>query len=265
MSNITRGIFPGLNAGKPQYVLVTQNGNERTSNLTEEKIRDAIDDIEDNGCVYLEKCVPVVLVRYAEAYSIDYFKDGSIAVCFKVNGYLLRMWRSSVDCDMAADMMCDFFLTASLPDMTDWHCQKIYAEQEEAEERLCVDGEDFRYFGCPDVVGALENIIEGKSRWMLYDFTNDNGGYVNIRRCDNDTASNAGYKVEYVRWTEEVPIGFRGVIYDAGLLRNWLWSLIDGERLPDPMDECEPFDVNNYFERLVFRFLDKDKNNERQI
>lgn len=257
MSN--RDVFPGFNVGKPQYVLGIQNGNERTSNVTEKKIRDAIDDIEDNGCVYLEKCVPVVLVRHAEAYSIDYFKDGSIAVCFRVNGYQLRMWRSDVDCDMAVDMMCDFFRAGLLPDMTGWHCQNIYPEQEEAEERLCVDGEDFRHFGCRDVVGALENIIEGKSRWMLYDFTNGDGGYVNIRLCDNSTAATAaGYKVEYVIWTEQTPIGFRGVISDAALLRNWLWSLIDGEQLPHPMDECEPFDVNDHFERLMFRFLDNN-------
>lgn len=118
MSNDTRDIFSGLKARKPQYVLGTKNGDIRTSNVTEEKILDAIDDIEDNGCVYLEKCVPVVLVSDAKAYSIDYFKDSSIAVCFMVNGYMLRMWRSDVDCDMAADIMCDFFRTASLPDMT---------------------------------------------------------------------------------------------------------------------------------------------------
>ena len=80
MSNESRSIFPGIKARKPQYVLGTENGTRRTSNVTEEKIRDAIDDIEDNVAVYLEKCVPVVLVRHAEAYSIDYFKDCSIAV-----------------------------------------------------------------------------------------------------------------------------------------------------------------------------------------
>lgn len=258
----TRLVFPGKNEGKPQYVLGTANGTERTSNVTEEKIVDAVYDIEDNESVYLEKCVPVVLVRYAEAYSIDYYKDGSIAVCFRVNGYMFRMWRSDVDCDMAADIMCNFFRTASLPDMTDWQCQKIHPEQEEAVEKLCVDGEDFRYFGGQDVVVALENIIEGKSRWMLYDFTNGNGGYVNIRRFDNDTASAAGYEVEYVRWTEATPIGFRGIVSDTRLLRNWLRSLIDDDRLPDPMAECVRFDVNNHFERLVFKFLGKE-NNER--
>lgn len=254
----------GVTAMKPQYVLGIENGTKRTSNVTEEKIADAVYDIEDNVSVYLEKCVPVVLVRDAEAYSIDYYKDESIAVCFRVNGYMMRMWRSGVDCDMAVDMMCDFFRTASLPDMTGWQCQKIYPEQEEAEEKLCVDGEDFRYFGGRDVVGALENIIEGKSRWMLYDFTNGDGGYVNIRRCYNDTAPTVVYKVEYVRWTEEAPIGFRGVISDAGRLRSWLWSLIDGDILPDPMDECGPFDVNNYFERLVFRFLDEDEDDDNE-
>ena len=259
MSSGTRGIFPGSKANKPQYVLGTENGTQRTSNVTEEKIVDAIDAIEDNECVYLEKCVPVVLVSDAKAYSIDYFKDSSIAVCFMVNGYMLRMWRSDVDCDMAADIMCDFFRTASLPDMTGWHCQKIHSEQEKAETKLCVDGEDFRYFGSQDVVIALDNIIEGKSQWMLYDFTNGDGGYVNIRRYDKDTALATGYKVEYVRWSEPLPIGYRGVIFDAGLLRSWLWSLIDDERLPDPLDDWESFDVNDYFERLVFRFLDEEK------
>ena len=51
------GLFRGIKARSPQYVLGTKNGDIRTSNVTEEKILDAIDDIEDNGCVYLEKCV----------------------------------------------------------------------------------------------------------------------------------------------------------------------------------------------------------------
>ncbi|MDE5628720.1 MAG: hypothetical protein K2I69_04080 [Muribaculaceae bacterium] len=258
MSNESRCIFPGLKAGKPQYVLGTENGTRRTSNVTEEKIRDAIDDIEDNESVYLEKCVPVVLVRYAEAYSIDYYKDCSIAVCFRVNGYMLRMWRSEVDCDLAADIMCNFFRTASLPDMTGWRCQKVYPEQETPETKLCVDGEDFRYFDMADVLCALENIVERKSLWMLYDFTKGDGGYINIRRCNNDAAPTEGYKVEYVRWTNPAPTGFRGVVSDEEPLRSWLWSMIDDERLPDPLGDWEQFDVNDYFGRLVFRFLDEE-------
>lgn len=255
----TGSIFPGLKIGKPQYVLGTENGTRRTSNVTEEKIYDAVHDIEEHESVYLEKCVPVVLVRYAEAYSIDYYKDGSIAVCFRVNGYMFRMWRTGVDCNLATDILCGFFRSASLPDMTGWQCQKVYPEHEEEEDRLTVDNEDFRYFGCSDIVCALENIIDGKSRSMLYIFTKENGGYVNIRICDNEAVPTAGYKVEYVRWTAQEPVGFRGIIHDAGLLRNWLWSLIDGEILPAPMDECVPFDVNNYFERLMFRFSDEGK------
>lgn len=260
MSNRTPDIFPRYNVRKPQYVLGTKNGAERTSNVTEEKIRDEVDDIEDNGCVYLEKCAPVILVRQAEAYSIDYFKDSSIAICFRVNGYLLRMWRSDVDCDTAADMMCDFFRTATLPDMTGWHCQKIHPEDEEEKtDKLTVDDEDFRYFGCADVVGALENIIEGKSRSMLYIFTRDNGGYVNIRRCGKEAGFAPAYKVEYVRWTEQTPLGYRGVMSDSKLLRNWLWTLIDGDILPEALTGWDTFDVNDHFERIVFRFLDEEK------
>ena len=83
MSNESHSIFPGIKARKPQYVLGTENGTRRTSNVTEEKIRDAIDDIEDNVAVYLEKCVPVVLVRYAEAYSIDYYKESYLFEDYK--------------------------------------------------------------------------------------------------------------------------------------------------------------------------------------
>lgn len=253
-----RLVFPGRRAGAPQYVLGTKNGAVRTSNVTEEKIYDAVYGIDAHGSVYLEKCVPVVLVRYAEAYSVDYYKEGSIAVCFRVKGYMFRMWRAGVDCDMAADIMCDFFRTATLPGMTGWQCQKVYPEQEKEEDRLTVDGEDFRYFGSPDIVCALENIVDGKSRSMLYVFTKENGGYFNIRRCDAEGTA-AGFKVEYVRWTEQNPVGCRGVTSDAGMLREWLWHLIDDDMLPDPLPEWKQFDVNDHFERMVFRFLDEEK------
>ena len=260
-----RLIYPGRRADSPQYVLGTRNGTIRTSNVTEEKIYDAVYDIEEHESVYLEKCEPVVLVRYAEAYSIDYYKDGSIAVCFRVNGYMFRMWRSGVGNDVATDIFCGFFRSATLPDMTGWQCQKIYPEQEKEEDKLTVDGEDFRYFSCPDIVGALENIIEGKSRSMLYVFTKENGGYVNIHRRNIEDTYGVGFKVEYVMWTEQDPIGYRGVTSDAKLLREWLWHLIDDDRLPDSLPEWKQFDVNDHFERLVFRFLDEEKEDERKI
>ena len=256
MNNTKLNVFPGMKAKKPQYVLVTENGSERTSNVTEEKIRDEVDDIDDNVSVYLEKCMPRVVVRHAEAYSIDYFKDRSIAVCFRVNGFLIRMWRPDVDCDMAADMMCDFFRTASLPDMTGWNCQKVYPDQEEDKEtdKLIVDDQDFRYFGCADVVGALENIIEGKSQSMLYIFTKDSGGYVKICRSDRDASPEHAYKVEYVRWTEQPPVGYRGEMSDFKQLRVWLWNLIDGNLLPEAIKDWWGFNVNRYFESMVSRF-----------
>ena len=250
--------FPGRIADSPQYVLGTENGTRRTSNVTEEKIRDAIDDIEENVAIYLEKCVPVVLVSYAEAYSIDYYKDGSIAVCFMVNGYMFRMWRSGVDCDVAADILCGFFRSAILPDMTGWQCQKIYPDQEKEEDKLTVDDEDFKYFVCSDIVCALENIIDGKSRSMLYVFTKENGGYVNIHRRNFEDTTGVGFKVEYVRWTDQEPIGYRGVTSDVRLLREWLWHLVDDAGLPDPLSEWVQFDVNDYFDRMIFRFLDED-------
>lgn len=246
--------FPGRRADSPQYVLGTDHGNARTSNVTEEKIIEAVYSIEEHESVYLEKCVPVVLVRYAEAYSIDYYNTGSIAVCFRVNGYGFRMWRGGVGCDMAADIFCDFFHSAQLPDMTGWQCQKIYSEQEKEVEQLTVDGEDFRYFECPDIVCALENIIEGTSRDMLYVFTKENGGYVNIRRCNMEDATDAGFKIEYVVWTQQEPVGYRGVTSNVRLLRKWLWHLIDDDLPTDPLPEWVRFDVNDYFERMVFRF-----------
>lgn len=250
-----RLIFPGHRAARPQYVLGTKMGTVRTSNVTEEKIFEAVYDIDEHESVYLEKCVPIVLVRHAEAYSVDYYKDGSIAVCFRVNGYMFRMWRPGVDCDLATDILCKFFRRALLPDMTGWQCQKVHPEQDEVDDKLTVDGEDFRYFGCHDIVCALENIIEGKSRSMLYAFTNEDGGYVDVRRSDADTTAEPGFKVEYVRWTQRVPIGYRGVTFDVRPLREWLWHLIDDDELPGSLPEWKQFDVNDHFERMIFRFF----------
>ena len=46
---------------------------------------------------------------------------------------------------------------------------------------------------------------------------------------------------------------------DFRLLRSWLWDLIDVDGLPEPIAGWEQFDVNNHFERLMFRFLDEEK------
>lgn len=46
---------------------------------------------------------------------------------------------------------------------------------------------------------------------------------------------------------------------DSELLKKWLWSLIDDDSLPEAIACWEQFDVNNYFERLMFRFLDEEK------
>ena len=51
MSNEPRAIFPGSKARKPQYVLGTENGTKRTSNVTEAKIVEAVEDIEDNVAI----------------------------------------------------------------------------------------------------------------------------------------------------------------------------------------------------------------------
>ena len=80
------------------------------------------------------------------------------------------MVKSGFSCEAAADMMCDFFQSAGLSDMSDWTCEELNPVPRKSESSLSVDGEDFRYFGSADVVAALENIIDGKSVWMLYDF-----------------------------------------------------------------------------------------------
>ena len=110
------------------------------------------------------------------------------------------------------------------------------------------------------MIGALENSIEGKSRWMLYDFNNGDGGYVDIRRFENEDAPAGTYKVEYVRWSEPSPIGYRSVVFDVRLLRKWMWKLIDDDQLPDPMDEYRQFDVNCYFQKIADKVTTQIRN-----
>ncbi|WP_297643673.1 hypothetical protein [uncultured Bacteroides sp.] len=243
---------------KTQYVLITDNGKERTSHVTDGRIMKAVYEIEANGYVTLERCTPVRLVREAECFAITFYEDSRVAIYFRVRKTMLRMVKGGFSCDAAADLMCDFFCSARLPDMTLWTCEELKPASRKSESNLSVDGEDFRYFGSADVVAALENIIDGKSVWMLYDFTGENGGYINIRRCGDDSTQTAKYEVECVRWTEPTPTGYRAVISDAAPLRGWLWDLVDAHKFPDPTPEWESFDVTDYFQRLTFRFLDKE-------
>lgn len=253
---------------RPQYILITKNGKERTSNVTDAKIIRAVYEINDNGYVTIEKCIPVKVMKEAECFAMTFYRDLRVAAYFRVRKTVLRMIKMGLSCDAAADVMCNFFQSAELPDMTFWTCEELRPASSKSKSSLCVDGEDFRYFNSADVLAALENIIDGKSVWMLYDFTGDNGGYINIRRSGDDLTQAAKYKVEVVRWTEPEATGYRSVISDAGYLRKCLWNLVDGDSFPDPTSEWESFDVTDYFQRLTFRFLneeDKPDNNERKI
>ena len=252
-----RGSYPGFKAAKPQYVLLTDNGAERTSNVTPAKVIQSVYEIDRNEYVTLEKCIPVIIMRRAEAIAMSYYKSSRVAVHFRVERSILRMVRDNVRRDEAADMMCDFFQSAKLPNMDGWRCEEFLPAPRKSTTALTVDGEDFRYFGSADVLGALENIIEGKSRWMLYDITGEDGGYMNIRRI-TDTVDGAKFEVEFVRWTEPLPTGYRAVITDIRAMRIWLWDLVDGRKYPDATPEWESFDVTDYFQRLAFRFLDEE-------
>lgn len=252
-----RGTYPNGAAMKPQHVLITRNGDVRTSHVTVPKIMEAVYEIGANEYVTLEKCRPVRIVREAECFAMSFYKDSRISVYFRVRKTMLRMVRRGFSCEAAADMMCDFFQSAVLPDMSGWMCEELTPAPRKSESSLSVNGEDFRHFGCADVVAALENIIEGKSKWMLHDFTGDDGGYINIHRYDKEGEA-PRYKVECVKWTEPTPEGYRCVVTDVASLRRWLWDFTTERKFPDPTPEWESFDVNDTFGRLVFRFLDKE-------
>lgn len=257
-----RGAHPCAPQALTQHVLITNNGTRRTSNVSHILIMKAVYEIEANGYVTLEKCIPVRLVSEAESFAMSFYKDSRIAVYFRVRRSILRMCRDGFTPDDASDMMCDYFRSAKLPDMTGWVCEELKPAPQKAQSSLSVDGEDFRHFVTADVMAALENIIEGKSRWMLHDYTGDNGGYMNIQRCDGESPE---YNVEWVKWTEPTPTGFRATISDTSLLRRLLWDFVDERKYPALTPEWERFDVTDYFQRLVFKFSgkqDKSDNNE---
>ncbi|MDE6821413.1 hypothetical protein [Bacteroides acidifaciens] len=252
-----RGTYSGTAAMKPQYVLITENGKERTSNVTVVRIMEAVYKVDIHEYVTIEKCLPVRLIRSAELFALSFYKDSHIAAYFRVGKTILRMVRSGFSVENATDVMCDFFQLAKIPDVQNWTCEELKPAPRKVESTLTVDGEDFRYFGCADVMAALENIIEGKSKWLLHDFTDEDGGYINIHRCD-DNDGLAKYKVELVRWTKPIPTGYRFILSDVAPLRRWLWDFTVERTYPDPLPEWETFDVTDYFQRLAFRFLDEE-------
>ncbi|MDE5669128.1 MAG: hypothetical protein K2I24_06300, partial [Duncaniella sp.] len=86
---------------KTQHVLITGNGTQRTSNVTYERIFNALYNIGASEYVTLEKCQPVKIIREAEAFAMTFYKDSRIAVYFRVRKTVLRMCKSGIDCEKA--------------------------------------------------------------------------------------------------------------------------------------------------------------------
>ena len=256
---------PGLSNRKPQFVLVTENGKERTSNVTQAKIFKAVYEVKDHGFASLESCVPVAIGPKASAYGISYYDDSSLAVYFKVNDRMLRMIGSDYTYEDATEIMCSFFERYKLPNMDGWLCQDITPKEQatKAESHLTVDGEEFRYFGPEDVIAALENIRDGKSRELYYDFDGKNGGYIDIWRCD-DVDGRPACKVEWVRWEDSQDSGYRTVVTDFSILHKWVTDLARDKAYPEVTEIWDSFKIKDYFERIIFKYFNKDDNNDER-
>ena len=239
----------------PQYVLITEDGDERTSHVSAERIYQAVYQIDSNEYVALQKCRPTALGARAEVFGITYFKDSRMAVSFRVAGSVMRMMTDGVKPEAAADIMCDFFESAKIPELDGWRCEEPVPEQRKDESRLSVDGIDFRFFDFTDVMAALDNIRDRRSRWMLYSITGSKGGYLNIGRKDADSSTD--YEVESVRWTNPKPTGFRRLTSDFDTLRQQLWDFALNGKHPEPDESWEHFDVADYFERIIHEFIEE--------
>ncbi len=257
-----RGVYPGASAIKPMHVLITEDGDERTSNVTIARIYRAVYEIKANRFVTLEKCRPEQsVVTGSPAFAMAYYDDSRMAVFFKAEGTVMRMSRSGYACDEAVEMMCDFFERSAVPDMRGWACDELKPAPRKAKSTLMVDQEEFRFFDFSDVIAAFENIIEGKSKSMLHTHNGDGGGYFHIRRSDYADGRPA-CKAEWVRWGQPEATGCRAVITDFDSLRDCLWKFSMERIYPEVAAPWERFDVTDYFEKLLFSFLDND---ERKI
>ncbi len=247
-----------MKKARPQFVLITQNGSQRTSHVTDARIMKEVYEIEANHHVILERCTPMKLISQAECFAISFYSDSRVAVFFRVQKTELCMIRYEVSRDVAADIMCNFFISDKLPDMSAWTLMEFSTGPHTGKPNLSVDNDTFRYFNDADVVAALNNIIDGKSLWMLYEFCGEINGYIEIKRYSDAPSDTVKYKVECVGWTNPVPIGYRTVTSDVGSLRKWLWDLVDSNKLPEPSPVWESFDVSDYFRQLTSRFSDNE-------
>lgn len=255
MNNYRR---PRRVSGSEQFVLVTEEGKERTSNVTDERIFRAVYEVECNTVVGLEKCVPVAIGPSAYVLAMTYNENSVFAVHVDLNGAIFRMSDPGCSQEEAVERMCDFFHKSKVPSIQEWVCEEFRPAPAKSESSLTVDGEDFRFFDFSDVMAALENIRDGKSEWMHVGHTGgDDGGYMEIHRCID--REDFACKAEWVRWTQPEATGCRAVITDFSSLYRWLWDFALNRKYPESSPVWIPFDVKDYFQRLVFRFLESNE------
>ena len=85
------GIHPYRASRKEQFVLITENGKERTSNVTDERIFQAVYEVDSHSLVGLEKCVPVAIGPSTYVFAMSYNDDSLFAVHIDIKGSILRV------------------------------------------------------------------------------------------------------------------------------------------------------------------------------
>lgn len=248
----------GPNSSGSQFILITEDFNERTSNVTEKKIVDAVYDIESNIMVVLEKCVPIAIGSSTYAYAMTYDEDLTFAVHVKYFESDLSIYQPEVSQKQAADMMKNFFHSSKVPDMNDWSCKEFIKDKKETvTSDFTVDGDEFRFFDTEDVMAALENIRDGKSKWLHFGYTGKEGGYMEIHRCKD--REDFACKVECVKWTKPVATGRHCIISDFESLRGLLLDFLVNQNYPKFSPDWVSFDVEDYFQKLVSKFIENEE------
>lgn len=247
-----------------QYVLVTEDGDERTSHVTDRRIRQAVRKIEDNAIVVLEKCRPVIISAETSVFAMSYDKESLFAVHARFAGEFIRMVLHDCPSDDAIGMMCAFFHRQELPDMYEWEYQeRIVPTDEKDEAKLVVGCREFRVFGLSDVLVALQNIRSGKSRWMQLHYSAHSAWDCGCMEASRDEdAAEFACKVDWYRGIGASAVGYRTVTSDFGQLQQWFSDRVVLGKYPEPDERWTEYNVEDYFQGLIDKILKED---EREI
>lgn len=219
-----------------QFILSFSTNEEPTSNVSKEKIREALNHLAQYGEVWLSVSINIP-TSYGDCSGMSCkHTDNSnpqMAVYFPNSEGVTRYINVNYDIDTICTVFCNFLEKYEIPDISRWKQDELTRCEPSREPfYLYTDDGEFHNIEYNDVIATLENIEAGISTSLLLRTPSGQTGYMEVKGAKNDYTVEIGGYNRHGIWVTY----YTRTCY-SGSVRHWLSNYFHQKQFPRITDE----------------------------